>query len=101
MAETIETYEPRVGEIEARRQRTTRMERFTLRIDGIEADIKPQLDELRALRVGLSRLRQAAEGNPAVESAASDGSAHGRTAKRSARLDAHEVRRRQRRQRRL
>ena len=74
--ETIEKYERRVEAIEAERKRRSTMERFERRIAEIEAQIKPQLDEIRALKAGLDRLRHGAEGEPAVKSGASNGRPH-------------------------
>ena len=56
--ETIKQYEQRIEEIEAERKRRTTIERFERRIEEIEAQIQPHLDELRALKAGLSRLHQ-------------------------------------------
>ncbi len=42
------------------------IERFERRIEEIEAQIKPQLDEARALKAGLSRLRQDAKNQTAA-----------------------------------
>ncbi len=74
--ETIEDYKRRVEEIEAERKRTSRTERFERRIEENEAQIKPQLDEIRALKGGLNRLRQGAEGDAAVKSGASNSRPH-------------------------
>ena len=71
-AETIEQYEQRIEEIEAERKRRTTIERFERRIEEIEAQIQPHLDELRALKAGLSRLQQGAESDPVGESGTSN-----------------------------
>ncbi len=92
--ETIEKYERRVEEIEAERKRTSTMERFERRIEEIEAQIQPQLDELRALKAGLKRLRQGAEGDPAVKSAVSSNRPHANMASSTARQTASAPRRR-------
>lgn len=90
--ETLEKYEQRVEEIEARRKRTSTIERFERRIQEIEEQIKPQLDELRALEAGLSRLRQ--DGDAAVDRGACDGPAHGNSSRSPARQTAAVRRRR-------
>ena len=82
--ERIEKFERRVEEIEAERKRKSTMERFERRIEELEAQIKPQLDELRALKAGLNRLRRGAEGDPSVRSGASNSRAHAKTASSTA-----------------
>ena len=74
--ETIEKYERRVEDIEAERKRRGTMERFERRIEEIEAHIKPQLDEIHALKAGLNRLRQGTEVARAVRSAVSNSRPH-------------------------
>ena len=93
-AETIEQYEQRIEEIEAERKRRTTIERFERRIEEIEAQIQPHLDELRALKAGLSRLHQGAEGEPVVESGASSGRPHATKARPTAPKTASARRRR-------
>ncbi len=92
--ETIEKYERRVEGIEAERERRSTMERFERRIAEIESQIKPQLDELRALKAGLKRLRQGAEGDPAVKSAVSSNRPHANMASATAGQTASARRRR-------
>ena len=82
--ETIEKYERRVDEIEAKRKRRSTMERFERRIEELEAQIEPQLDELRALKAGLKRLREGVEGDPAPKSAVSSNRLHANMASTTA-----------------
>ena len=64
------------------------IERFEERIEEIEAQIKPQLDEARALKAGLSRLREDAANETAAPADNPTNGARGKKPRRSMRQTA-------------